>query len=234
MSDALANRLSSARRLMSLRSWIAGLRDEAPAIRDNAVDAIDEALAALALSAPASPLQEPEAALRLALRALEDAQSMWVKSGDTGRRLEAMEAIRAALIAPSTDPLQEPAGPDDLRTNPDMVWLWTHCRAIGMTKKSDSGSMRDDIALFTITLKDALEGAIRLSTPVRQETAEPADEQDAKRYRWLREQDWFSGPLCVLRDPKLVLTRAGGLGADCPSRDRLDAAIDAAISGATS
>lgn len=54
-----------------------------------------------------------------------------------------------------------------------------------------------------------------------------AEARDAARYRWLREQDWFDGPLCVLRDPKRVLTRGVGLGADCPSRDRLDAAIDA-------
>jgi hypothetical protein len=53
------------------------------------------------------------------------------------------------------------------------------------------------------------------------------DAQDAARYRWLREQDWFDGALCVLRDPKKVLTSGRGLGADCPSRDRLDAAIDA-------
>lgn len=48
----------------------------------------------------------------------------------------------------------------------------------------------------------------------------------AARYRWLREQDWFEGPLCVLRDPKRVLTQGIGLGADCPSHERLDAAID--------
>ena len=64
--------------------------------------------------------------------------------------------------------------------------------------------------------------------PAAQPAAEP-DAQDAKRYRWLREQAWFDGPLCVLRDPKNVLTRGRGLGADCPSGDRLDAAIDAAM-----
>lgn len=60
----------------------------------------------------------------------------------------------------------------------------------------------------------------------------PATEQDAldsRRYRWLREQDWFASPLCVLRNPKQTLTRGSGLGADCPSRDRLDDALDAAI-----
>jgi len=50
---------------------------------------------------------------------------------------------------------------------------------------------------------------------------------DAMRYRWLRMQDWYSGALCVLRNPKGVLTKTGHtLGADCPSRERLDAAID--------
>lgn len=55
------------------------------------------------------------------------------------------------------------------------------------------------------------------------------DARDAARYRWLRQQDWFDSDLCVLRDPKNVLTKGVGLGADCPSRDRLDAAIDAAL-----
>lgn len=51
---------------------------------------------------------------------------------------------------------------------------------------------------------------------------------DAERYRWLREQEWFESDLCVLRDPKRVLTKGIGLGADCPSHDRLDTAIDQA------
>lgn len=53
--------------------------------------------------------------------------------------------------------------------------------------------------------------------------------QDAERYRWLREQSWFSSELCVLRDPKKALTSSKGLGADCPSHDRLDEAIDAEL-----
>jgi hypothetical protein len=53
--------------------------------------------------------------------------------------------------------------------------------------------------------------------------------RDAGRYRWLREQDWFDGSICVLRNPKRVLTQGVGLGADCPSHDRLDQFIDAAI-----
>jgi hypothetical protein len=56
--------------------------------------------------------------------------------------------------------------------------------------------------------------------------------KDSARYRWLREQAWFVGPLCVLRDPKAVLTRGAFLGADCPSLSRLDDAIDAAMTKA--
>jgi len=56
-----------------------------------------------------------------------------------------------------------------------------------------------------------------------------AAEADARRYRWLREQNWFNGALCVVRDPKTALTCGRGLGADCPSLNRLDDAIDAAL-----
>lgn len=39
-----------------------------------------------------------------------------------------------------------------LRLN-QFAWLWTHCRAIGMTEKSQSGTMEHDICHFTITLQ---------------------------------------------------------------------------------
>ena len=45
---------------------------------------------------------------------------------------------------------------------------------------------------------------------------------DAERYRWLRIQDWFDGPMAVVVNPKDAIR----LGHDAPSRDRLDAAID--------
>jgi hypothetical protein len=48
--------------------------------------------------------------------------------------------------------------------------------------------------------------------------------EDAERYRWLRQQYWNNAPLCVVAQPK----QAVKLGHDCPSLDRLDAAIDAA------
>lgn len=39
---------------------------------------------------------------------------------------------------------------------PELTWLYTHCRAIGMDCKSDSGKWEHDIALFTTNLTDEL------------------------------------------------------------------------------
>jgi hypothetical protein len=51
------------------------------------------------------------------------------------------------------------------------------------------------------------------------------DGRDAERYRWLRELNWNDAALCVVADPK----RNVKLGSDCPSGERLDAAIDALV-----
>lgn len=49
--------------------------------------------------------------------------------------------------------------------------------------------------------------------------------KSAERYQWLRTQNWDTGLLAVVADPKAAVK----LGRDCPSLDRLDEAIDAAI-----
>lgn len=51
-------------------------------------------------------------------------------------------------------------------------------------------------------------------------------QDDAERYRWLREQHWNESTLAVVCEPK----KAVKLGYDCPSGERLDEAIDAAMS----
>ena len=43
--------------------------------------------------------------------------------------------------------------------SPELTWLYTHCRAIGMDCKSDSGKWEHDIALFTQNMKAQLEEA---------------------------------------------------------------------------
>ena len=50
--------------------------------------------------------------------------------------------------------------------------------------------------------------------------------RDAARYRWLRMADWWESPLCAITNPR----QNAKLGSDCPSRDRLDTAVDAAMS----
>lgn len=51
-------------------------------------------------------------------------------------------------------------------------------------------------------------------------------ETDADRYRWLREQHWNEADVFVIAGSKSQVH----LGTDCPRLDRLDAAIDAALS----
>jgi hypothetical protein len=51
--------------------------------------------------------------------------------------------------------------------------------------------------------------------------------KDAERYRWLRARHWSDSPLCVVANPKAAVR----LGHECPSGERLDAAIDSAIGG---
>lgn len=55
------------------------------------------------------------------------------------------------------------------------------------------------------------------------------DAIDAARYRFLREQHWSDSPMCVVENPK----QAVKLGYICPSREMLDAAIDAAMRDAS-
>jgi hypothetical protein len=39
------------------------------------------------------------------------------------------------------------------------IWLWTHCRALGMTKQSTSGTLEHDVALFVAELKHERDAA---------------------------------------------------------------------------
>lgn len=55
-----------------------------------------------------------------------------------------------------------------------------------------------------------------------------AAKRDAARYRWLRHQHWNMADMCVVENPKKNVL----LGARCPSRELLDAAIDAAAGAA--
>lgn len=49
--------------------------------------------------------------------------------------------------------------------------------------------------------------------------------KNAARYQLLRLADWWRSPICVIRNPK----EQAKLGSDCPTGERLDSAVDAAI-----
>ena len=52
--------------------------------------------------------------------------------------------------------LNEGLGHNAQNLTGDAAWLWTHCRALGMVRKSDSELLRDDVALFVSDLHSAL------------------------------------------------------------------------------
>ncbi len=78
-------------------------------------------------------------------------------------------------------------------------------------------------AVFMRGYQDMLEE--RIEAMIAAGSRPTADETDAKRYRWLRAQNWNDGLLAVVADPKDALK----LGYDCPSMARLDEQIDAAM-----
>lgn len=70
--------------------------------------------------------------------------------------------------------------------------------------------------------------ALKAAKAMQQAETERADanERDAGRYRWLRKRHWSDSTLAVVAVPK----RSVKLGEDCPSEERLDAAIDQVMS----
>ena len=153
----------------------------------------------------------------------KDHRELW-----TPQIVEEIHAIRALRSTDQTD------GGADLAVVSQPVeakGVRAYCKACQSVGMSNCGNFDECDGATCITCHRSLNdnAAARIAELERQ-NGELV--KDAERYRWLRMQDWFDGPLCVLRDPKRVLTSGNGLGADCPSRDRLDTAIDAAIASA--
>ncbi|MFJ4117521.1 hypothetical protein ACIPV9_14055 [Pseudomonas psychrophila] len=80
---------------------------------------------------------------------------------------------------------------------------------------------RDQLKAEIAGLKTGYEAYEQVNAGLKVEVE--ALRKDAERYRWLRIADWWRSPVCVIRNPK----EQAKLGSDCPSGDRLDAAIDA-------
>lgn len=65
------------------------------------------------------------------------------------------EGMRAGVRHEQIIQPAEKAQPEPAKLNMPLIWLYSHCRALGMTKHSDSGELEHDIALFVADLKDA-------------------------------------------------------------------------------
>ena len=72
-----------------------------------------------------------------------------ISGSDADRRIidDALDILRALAAEPAPEPVA--------KMNMPLIWLYSHCRALGMTKHSDSGQLEHDIALFVADLKDA-------------------------------------------------------------------------------
>jgi hypothetical protein len=71
--------------------------------------------------------------------------------------------------------------------------------------------------------------AMLIESPAAQtERALPDDARDAARYRWLRRQNWNEADMFVVAGSKSQVR----LGTDCPGLNRLDDAVDAALTAA--
>ena len=86
------------------------------------------------------------------LLALADALAEYdAEAAHRGVSFEPTRKITAALREYAATLGQEPVA----KMNMPLIWLYSHCRALGMTKHSDSGELEHDIALFVADLKDA-------------------------------------------------------------------------------
>lgn len=92
----------------------------------------------------------------------------------------------------------------------------------------EAGSLRGSCKALGDENKHLKRETKRQSKAIAALTAErDALREDAERYRWLRMADWWDSPLCAVRNPAKQVKP----GSDCPSRYRLDAAIDHAMQG---
>lgn len=74
-------------------------------------------------------------------------------------------------------------------------------------------------------IQNAFENAVTAREQAEEELA--ACRVDAGRYRELRKMNWHDSLMCVVVNPRETVR----LGADCPSAERLDTELDAAIKG---
>jgi hypothetical protein len=116
----------------------------------------------------------------------------------------------------SLEALANDAGSLPWSTEGDIICEEFPCESEAIARVVASHPNCDGIASFIAAANPA--AICELIAEVR------ALRKDAERYRWLRAQHWDKSNLAVVCHPKQSVR----LGFDCPSAERLDAAIDAA------
>ncbi len=131
---------------------------------------------------------------------------------------EILHALATDLLATPTAPIAQPA-PQAGAAEPTRQYFYKNnkCESYNSSKSSCTCWHDEGTGPFA-------EGRSGLTWREKPTEQPSQDAEDAARYRWLREQHWNEADFCVVRDPR----RAVRLGHDCPSLERLDAAIDAA------
>ena|SRR5690554_4289329 len=87
------------------------------------------------------------------------------------------------------------------------------------------GQNLNTIGAIDVQIASCIKAGRAIEQAVLQSPEIQALRKDAERYRRPRGMTWHSSPLCVVSTPKKSVRP----GFDCPSGDRMDAAIDAAM-----
>lgn len=195
--------IDAAFRGSALAAWNDG-RSAAPPTPSFAVKLGEESIRSFAAT-PAAPGEAAVPSIRDALAELVDLMQ-GVIDGNYEPDSFTLQPARAALSNPA--PVAAPASPsaNPKFPPPELTWLYTHCRAIGMTCKSDSGKWEHDIALFTINLQE------EIKTLQRAALAAPAPASEAVALR----KGWKLVPI----KPTEEMLRAG-LDADAYGRENI-------------
>ena len=87
-------------------------------------------------------------------RYIDTAWTVCVGLNNPGPEGAYLRGVRPLYTAPPAES-ERIAAPTSAQFD-DVAWLWTHCRSLGMQKKSLSGSMRDDVGLFARDQNDRI------------------------------------------------------------------------------
>ena len=212
LAEAMAERRSE----MTASGFVHG---EIPLHESRAADEAEAVLRTHLDTLPSPPAQAPEGWKLVPVVATDE---MWAAAAWVDDKQDRWEAMLFAT--PPAPGAQEPTEAELVCGDAYQV-VGCLLDALGLFDHPQATKILDNLSEARMVHTDVLPWD---SVEALKPAAPPsADSKDAERYRWLRAQHWSESALCVVSLPKQT---AAILGCDCPSGDRLDAAIDAAMS----